>query len=118
MCVDVQKLKQHQNKLIFLKRITLKELRTINVNLLYSEKIHLNIRDFKEQNWLKNLKKESGKSISDRLGINEKASRTALNDLTNNDGSEDPGAELDTEFSNITNKDNKKIPKLIREQYD
>ena len=52
-------------------------------------------------------KKDSEKSITDRLGINEKTDRTSLNDLTNNDGSEDPGAELDTEFSNITNKNNK-----------
>lgn len=53
-------------------------------------------------------KKDSGKSISDRLGINKETDRTALNDLTNNDGSEDPGSELDTEFSKNTNKDNKK----------
>ena len=52
-------------------------------------------------------KKDSGKSISDWLGVNEKTNRTPLNDLTNNDGNEDPGAELDTEFSNITNKTNK-----------
>ena len=45
-------------------------------------------------------KKDSGKSISDRLGINKKTDRTALNDLVNNDGNEDPGSELDTEFSN------------------
>lgn len=55
-------------------------------------------------------KKDSGKSITERLGVNEKTDKTSLNDLTNNDGSEDPGSELDTGFSNNTNKDNKKSP--------
>lgn len=51
-------------------------------------------------------KNDSGKSIADRLGIKE-TDRITLNDLTNNDGSEDPGSELDAEFSNTTNKDNR-----------
>lgn len=46
------------------------------------------------------------KSITARLGITKETNRNVLNDLTNNDGSEDPGSELDTEFSNIANKDN------------
>ena len=41
-------------------------------------------------------KKIIGISITDRIGINEKIRKTALNDLTNNDGNEDPGSELDT----------------------
>lgn len=49
-------------------------------------------------------KKECEKTVSEKLGINE-SNRTALNDLTSNDGSEDPGAQLDTEFS----KNNKKF---------
>ena len=53
-------------------------------------------------------KKDNEKSISERLGINENTNRAALNDLTNNDGSEDPGAELDKEFSNVSRNDNKK----------
>ena len=61
--------------------------------------------------------KDSGKSISDRLGINEKSDSEALNDLTSNDGNEDPGAELDLEFSYNSNKDkntdDKKIDKVI-----
>jgi len=48
-------------------------------------------------------KKDNEKSVSEKLGINETNS-TALSDLTSNDGSEDPGAQLDTEFS----KNNKK----------
>ncbi len=59
--------------------------------------------------------KHKGKSISDRLGIDEKTDRTALNDLTSNDGSEDPGSELDTVFSN-TNKEKNKIDKLSTTQ--
>jgi len=43
-------------------------------------------------------KKECEKSVSEKLGIND-TNRSALNDLTCNDGSEDPGAQLDTEFS-------------------
>ena len=44
-----------------------------------------------------------GIPISSRLGINTKTNQTALNDLTNEDGNEDPGSELDTEFSkNVT----------------
>ncbi len=49
-------------------------------------------------------KNEKGKSISDRLGIDEKTDKTSLKDLTRNDGSEDPGSELDTEFSKATDK--------------
>lgn len=41
------------------------------------------------------VKKDSEKYISDKLGINEKTNNNTPNDLTNNDGSEDPGAELD-----------------------
>lgn len=47
-------------------------------------------------------KKDSGKSISDRLGINKNNDKNTLDDLTNNDGSEDPGSGLDTEFSDST----------------
>lgn len=39
-------------------------------------------------------KKDSEKSISDKLGINEKTNSNTLNDSMNNDGSEDFGAEL------------------------
>lgn len=46
-------------------------------------------------------KKVIGISITDRLVINEKTRITALNDLTNNDGNEDPGSELETVFKNI-----------------
>lgn len=55
-------------------------------------------------------KKDSEKSITERLGIDGKTDKTSLNDLTNNDGSEDPGSQLDTGFSNNTNKDDKKLP--------
>jgi len=41
---------------------------------------------------------DSEKTISDRLKINKENDQTAIHDLTSNDGSEDPGAELDTEF--------------------
>lgn len=51
--------------------------------------------------------KESEKSISDRLKINAETNQTTLHDLTSNDGSEDPGSELDTVFSD-TDKDHKK----------
>ena len=55
-------------------------------------------------------KKDSEKSITERLGIDRKIDKTSLNDLTNNDGSEDPGSQLDTGFSNNTSKDDKKLP--------
>ena len=55
-------------------------------------------------------KKDSEKSITERLGIDGKTDKTSLNDLTNNDGSEDPRSQLDTGFSNNTNKDDKKLP--------
>ena len=58
----------------------------------------------------KSEKKDSEKSITERLGIDEWTDKTSLNDLTNNDGSEDPGSQLDTGFSNNTNKDDKKLP--------
>ena len=51
-------------------------------------------------------KKDRVKSIADRLGVS-KSDKSALNDFTNNDGSEDPGSELDTEFLNNTDKNNK-----------
>src|SRR4051812_2034517 len=61
-------------------------------------------------------RKDSEKTISDRLGINDKSDSAALNDLTSNDGNEDPGAELDLEFSYNSNKDknseDKKIDKV------
>ncbi|MDI1309471.1 MAG: hypothetical protein PSV17_08570 [Methylotenera sp.] len=44
-------------------------------------------------------KNENRKSISERLGINSNTDKATLEDLTNNDGNEDPGSELDTEFS-------------------
>lgn len=60
-------------------------------------------------------RKGSEKTISDRLGINDKSDSAALNDLTSNDGNEDPGAELDLEFaynsSKEKNTDDKKIDK-------
>lgn len=51
-------------------------------------------------------KKDGGKSTSDKLGIKKNTDRNTLYDLTNNDGSEDPGAELDTITS--INKDSEK----------
>jgi hypothetical protein len=45
-------------------------------------------------------KKDNGKSISARLGINAKIDKAAFKDLSSNDGSEDPGSELDKVFSN------------------
>ena len=47
---------------------------------------------------MESKERDSEKSVSEKLGINDN-NRTALNDLTSNDGSEDPGAQLDTEFS-------------------
>lgn len=63
----------------------------------------MNIKDtylinLKEQLTMESEKKDFEKSVSEKLGINE-TNRTALNDLTSNDGSEDPGSQLDTEFS-------------------
>lgn len=62
-------------------------------------------------------KDENEKSISERLGINPKTDQDSLEDLTNNDGSEDPGAALDTEFaknkdadSSESYKKNKSVP--------
>lgn len=52
-------------------------------------------------------KKDNGKSISARLGIDAKIDKAAFKDLTSNDGSEDPGSELDTVFSNNGKKINK-----------
>lgn len=43
-------------------------------------------------------KKDSNKTITERLGINEETDQDALSDSTGNDGSEDLGAELDIEF--------------------
>jgi hypothetical protein len=48
---------------------------------------------------------DNEKSIADRLRI-KKTDQTALKDFTSNDGNEDPGSGLDTEFRH-TNKDNK-----------
>jgi hypothetical protein len=53
-------------------------------------------------------KKENGKSISARLGIDAKIDKAAFKDLTSNDGNEDPGSELETVFSN----NRKKIDKV------
>lgn len=53
-------------------------------------------------------KKDNGKSISARLGIDAKIDKAAFKDLTSNDGSEDPGSELDAVFSN----NRKKIDKV------
>ena len=53
-------------------------------------------------------RKDTGISISDRLKINSETDKTLLNDLTINDGSEDPGSQLDTEFAN-TCQDNIKL---------
>lgn len=41
-------------------------------------------------------KKYGGESTSDKLGITNNTDINTLDDLTNNDGSEDPGSELDT----------------------
>lgn len=49
-------------------------------------------------------KKVDGKSTSVRLGINANIDKASLKDLTSNDGSEDPGSELDTVFSDNKNK--------------
>lgn len=41
-------------------------------------------------------KKDGGESTRDKLGITNNTDINTLDDLTNNDGSEDPGSELDT----------------------
>ena len=48
-------------------------------------------------------KKHFEESKNGAVGINEKTASNTLNDLTNNDGNEGPGAELDT-IINYTNK--------------
>jgi len=53
-------------------------------------------------------KKDNGKSIIARLGIDAKIDKVAFKDLTSNDVSQDPGSELDTVFSN----NKKKIDKV------
>jgi hypothetical protein len=56
-----------------------------------------------------NDKKDAGKSIADRLGIDEQSDANGLDDLTSLDGSEDPGAELDKEFANVTKTQDKDL---------
>ena len=41
-------------------------------------------------------KKDNEKTTNNTLGISDKTDSSTFSDLTNNDGNEDPGAELDT----------------------